>query len=77
MLTVSGRDARVPLAERCVIRPLLEQHAAETPDATYVIAPDGTPGTFAPSARAWSAPRLAASLQPIPIDRASRGATDT
>jgi crotonobetaine/carnitine-CoA ligase len=44
---VSGRDARVPPAEHCVIRPLLEQRAAETPDATYVIAPDGTPWTFA------------------------------
>ena len=37
----------MPPAEHCVIRPLLEQRAAETPDATYVIAPDGTPWTFA------------------------------
>jgi crotonobetaine/carnitine-CoA ligase len=44
---VNQRDARVPPAELSVIRPLLEQRAAETPDATYVIAPDGTPLTFA------------------------------
>ena len=44
---MSGRDARVPPAERCVIRPLLEQRVAESPDATYVVAPDGTPWTFA------------------------------
>jgi len=47
MPSVSGHDARVPPADQCVIRPLLEQRAAETPDATYVIAPDGTPWTFA------------------------------
>lgn len=43
---VSHRDARVPPAALSVIRPLLEQRAAEAPDATYVVTPDGAEWTF-------------------------------
>ena len=40
-------DRRVPPAELCVIRPLLEQRAADEPHTTYVIGPDGAPWTYA------------------------------
>ncbi len=46
-MSASHGDTRVPPRELCVIRPLLERRAAESPDTTYVVAPDGTPWTYA------------------------------
>ena len=46
-MTASHGDTRVPPAELCVIRPLLERRAADSPDITYVVAPDGASWTYA------------------------------
>ena len=39
-------DPRVPAAETCVLRPLLERRAAEMPDKVFVRLADGTEWTY-------------------------------
>jgi crotonobetaine/carnitine-CoA ligase len=39
-------DPRIPDADRCVLRPLLDRHAAETPDKVFARFADGTEWTW-------------------------------
>ncbi|WP_395710776.1 AMP-binding protein [Reyranella sp.] len=43
----SWHDPRVPAAEQCVLRPLLDRHAASTPDKIFARFADGTEWTYA------------------------------
>ena len=45
-MTRSWFDPRVPDADRCVLRPLLDRHAAATPDKVFVRFADGTEWTY-------------------------------
>ncbi|HSI00141.1 MAG TPA: AMP-binding protein, partial [Reyranella sp.] len=46
-MTRSWFDPRVPEADRCVLRPLLDHHAAATPDKVFARFPDGSEWTYA------------------------------
>jgi crotonobetaine/carnitine-CoA ligase len=45
-MTETWSDKRVPAADICVLRPLLERRAAETPDKVFVRFADGTEWTY-------------------------------
>ena len=40
-------DPRVPDADVCVVRPLIDRRAAETPDKIYALFADGSTWTYA------------------------------
>ena len=44
---MAHHDRRVPPGELCVLRPLLDRWASETPDRIYAITPDGREWSFA------------------------------
>ena len=46
-MAVSHSDPRIPAAERCVLRPLLDRLAAETPDKTFCVFEDGAAWSYA------------------------------
>ncbi|MFO1084237.1 MAG: AMP-binding protein [Reyranellaceae bacterium] len=45
-MSKSWSDPRVPPAEQCVLRPLLDRHAAATPDKVFARFADGTEWTY-------------------------------
>src|SRR5215218_4145988 len=45
-MTKNWFDPRVPDADRCVLRPLLDRHAAATPDKVFARFADGTEWTY-------------------------------
>ena len=45
-MTKSWFDPRVPAADRCVLRPLLDRHAAATPDKVFARFADGSEWTY-------------------------------
>jgi len=61
---------QVPGPEICVLRPLLERRAAETPDKVYVRFPDGREWTYAQTLR--HARETAAGLQKLGVERGQR-----
>lgn len=46
-MAVSHSDPRIPTAERCVLRDLLDRLAAETPDKTFCVFEDGSAWSYA------------------------------
>ena len=62
-------DPRVPADDDCVLRPLLERRAAETPDKIFALFADGTAWTYR---EAGEAARRAARGIPPPGRRAGR-----
>ena len=45
-MSTSWFDPRVPAADLCVLRPLLDRHAAATPDKVFARFADGTEWTY-------------------------------
>ena len=54
-MTNPWRDPRVPSSEECVLRPLLERRAADTPDKVFARFADGSTWTYGQaSTECWS-----------------------
>jgi crotonobetaine/carnitine-CoA ligase len=60
-------DPRMPAPEDCVLRPLLDRRARETPDKIFVVFEDGTSWTYAELRRQVA--KVAASLQKIGVSQ--------
>lgn len=61
---------QVPEAARCVLRPLLDRHAAEQPDRVFAVFADGTEWTYAEMRQ--RARRVAAGLAKLGIGKGDR-----
>ena len=60
-------DPRVPAAVDCVLRPLLERRAAETPDKVFALFADGSAWTYREAREA--ARRAAAGLRRLGVEQ--------
>ena len=63
-------DPRMPPADACVLRPLLERRARETPDKVYAWFEGGAPWTYREASR--QAARTANALRALGVQRGDK-----